>query len=76
MTEQVVIRERWGAVLAIATDNAGTTTRYWFDETSDGELVHFAEVIELPSGRQYVEEGEMLVPPKVEEALKEHGYVC
>lgn len=74
--ENVEIHETWGAVVAIATDNADITTRYWFDEKPDGTLKQFGEVIELPGGREYIGDDEMLVPPKVKEALEEHGYSC
>lgn len=73
----IEVLDEHGYVLVRATDKAGMTHRWWFDETDAGRLVFVSEVVqykedahpEMTAGRHYMDEHKAEIPARVEKAL-------
>ncbi len=63
----------WGGLLVVATDKFGTRTHHWFD-VEGADAIHCQEVIYFGDDRYIVPEDKMMIPPAVEEKVKNEGY--
>jgi len=72
----IEVRETWrDARLVLYEDEADITHRCWFSVTEDDRYILFGEVLVDTAGmlRQYVDDDQLAVPERVEDALIEYG---
>lgn len=84
MSEIVTVDEYWGTVyVSISREHTDTEHRWWFDVSSEGDLVFISEVIEwtditetgrTSDGRHYVDESYAEVTDRVVDVLDEWGF--